>query len=254
MNKKTKWLLVFFVAVAVIAVAVLFYKHSLSEGTVSITYPENYTVLNADNAYDNEETVKSLGYSVSSFVNHLNSKSIVSMAVNDDNTRQFVLMESKSVFSEEIGSLADITSPQLSTVADALMPNGYIGTYTTGGMVFLENKTQIKGEEKYTATQLVTVINGKTYTVNYYAVNVGGEDTESATEKVAKTLKVPESGKITEYFKGSAAAVYVILLGAVIIFGAVAVILLSVTLVRDFSKKRNQNDSSEIRIKRRTKK
>lgn len=242
--------LVFFALVA----AFLIYKQSLSVKSVSIEYPENYTELNEKTAYDNEETVKSLGYSVSSFINHINSKNIISIAVNEDNTRQFVLTESDSVFSSETESLANVTYSQLDAIADVLMPNGYTGVFTTDNKVFLENKTDVSAKENYTATQLITVINGKTYTLNYYAVPPINEDTESTAEKVAKTLTVPGGNIFGKSFENSAIAAYVVLLGAVIVCGVAASVLLTVTLVRDFGKRRTDNENTQIQIKRRTKK
>lgn len=254
MKNRTKIAVLAVIVVAVITAIFFVYKKSSEDKTATLNYPKGYTILTVENADSNEELIKALGYSVASFKKHLESKNAISMAINSDNSCQFMLTQSRSVFSKELDNLVGSSDKQLQKIGETLMPKGFSGIYTVGDMVFLESETSVKDTEDYTAVQLVTVISGKIYTLNYYVVGSNTKDAVKTAEQTAGTLSVPKSFSLKNLFKVSGSTVYIIILGAVIIAGVISIVLISISLIRDFGADRKRGEFEEFHIKRRNRK
>lgn len=254
MKNKTKIAILAVIIAAVILAVFFVYKKSSENKSATLSYPKDYMVLTADNADGNEELIKALGYSVTSFKKHLESKNAISMAINGDNSCQFMLTQSRSDFSSELNNLNESSDDQLQKIGETLMPNGFTGIYTLGDKVFLESETSVKDTENYTAVQLVTVISGKIYTLNYYVVGTSVKSALKTAEEVAGTLSVPKTFSLKNLFRVSGSTVYIIILGAVIIAGIISIVLLSISLIRDIKADRKRGEFREFHIKRRNRK
>ncbi len=221
----------------------------------TIKYPKGFTVITTDTAYDNEEFIEALGYSVESFSNHLEQNGIISFAANKDNSSQFTLSQRTTDLSTQIYDISEATDKELKSIAKALIKEGFSGTWRIDGRTFLEVTTKVQnGKNSYCSVQYITIVGGKYYSLNYYGAKPTLTDADkSVIEKTITNLKIKDEGGIAGSLVSADTGriFYIILVALVGLTGIVFVILLSASLIRDYIKKRRSEEDGSFRIKRR---
>ncbi len=246
-----------FAAALLFAGILILYSTKTAPSTVSVKYPDGYTVITADNAESNEEYIEKLGYGVASFKKYLEKKYIVSFAGNKDNSSQFRLISRKTEFTAQLGDISGATDSELKTVASELLPNGYDYIYRIGNLVFFEIDTVVKSEEGgYNSIQFITVKNGSYYSLVFYGSDLEITDNQRAlAEDTLKTMKIPESGGVMGADKGNGIKriVYLTIITLVIVAGVVLIVLHTISLIRDIRGRKKRSDYADFVIKRRKK-
>ena len=257
MKSKNKLLIVTVATLLVVIVAMLSLYVAKIGKDLSVQYPEGYTVLTEENAAQNEALIEKLGYGVTSFQKYLRQKGIVSLAVNEDNSRQFRLIEQTTDLTTELKDLEGVSDRELNAVAEKLLPNGYAYLVRRAGVPYFEVHTKVKnGNESYCTVQFITIKNGKYYSLNYYGSQKSLSDAERTFAiSVLNTLKIPESGGLSAVITrgGTMRAVYLVILSVAVLLGVVIAVVLSVSLIRDIKKRRADDASGTFKIKRRRK-
>lgn len=245
------------IVVVIITFATLSAVHIFgTDETVNVKYPKGFTVITtADDVSDNEEFVEAMGYSTDSFWNHLKQKNVVSFAANKDNSSQFALIERETDLSKQLYDISETTDKEVKNIATALVKSGFSGIWRVGGRTFLEVTTSVEeGGNSFCSVQYITIVGGKYYSLNYY----GSQKTLTENDKklISKTIESIEIkdddgvfGTLTSADTGR--ILYMILVALVIVVGAVFIVLLISSIMRDYLKKRRSGESDSIRIKRR---
>lgn len=255
MKIKTKLIIAVIVAVFVgFATLVAVHIFGIDESP-TIKYPKDFTVITTETAYDNEEFIEALGYSVESFSNHLGQNGIISFAANKDNSSQFTLSERTTDLSTQLYDISDASDKEIESIAKSLIKEGFSGTWRIGGRTFLEVTTKVQNDENsYCSVQYITIVGGKYYSLNYYGSNPTlTEADKKVIEKTMSNLKIKDEGGIVGSLTSADTGriFYIVLVALVGITGIVFVILLSASLVRDYIKKRRSEEDGLLRIKRR---
>lgn len=223
----------------------------------SISYPDGYTVITADDADNHEEFIELLGFGVNSFKKYLNDKHIVSFAANQNNSRQFRLVVRETDFTKQLVSIAGATNEDLAVIAKELLPGGYSYVYRVGGNVYYEIDSVAEGDNgEYCTLQFITVRNGKYYALIYNGsrANITTEE-RRLVEDTVNTLKIPDEGGVVAAASsvGVKRIFYLVIVSLVIIAGVVCIILNTYSLVKDIRNRKKRDDYSDIVIKRRHK-
>lgn len=244
------------IAVIFITFATLSAVHIFgTDETVSIKYPKGFEVITAENAYDNEEFIEAIGYSTESFANHLQQNNIVSFAANKDNSSQFTLIERETDLSAQLYDISEASDKEVNNIATALVKDGFSGIWRVGGRTFIEVTKSVSDQDyEYCSAQYITIVGGKYYSLNYYGSNKNlGENDEKLIKKAIENLEIKDDGGVfgTITSADTGRAIYMVLVALVIIVGAIFIVLLVSSMLRDYLKKRRSEENDSIRIKRR---
>lgn len=237
---------------AVIATVLVYWQISKTE-VAAVTYPEEYTVLTQQNAADDEQLAQKLGYSADSLSHYMQQKSVISLAINSDNSAQMRLVCRETDLSRELGDITKLSDSRITAIADSLLKNQSYTVVTLGDKVFLKSQTEeSENGNTYAALQYVTVSGGEYYCFNYYGSSRTLTADESAlADSVAATLYIPDGGAFPTVSANDTLRVfYIVLIAAVILLGIISIVLLSISLIRDISKRR-ASSGDEWHIKRR---
>ena len=209
---------------------------------ITMSMPSKYTVLYPENLSKNKETVQSLGTSVETMKKDFSEKGIIFIAVNSENNEQFEMRSTETEYSKEIASLSKIKDDEIiNKIGSVLFGNNSFGQYSINGCVYLR--------ENYTSAEqnsviYVTIENGCIYTFSYF-----GDDPVRIAEIIGGLRIGTERGlsamTVSDWIR--TIIVYLLIAGLL-----VAVILIVVSLIRDFKRRKNENVVSEyIKIRKR---
>ena len=219
-----------------------------SEHGVSFSAPKGFYELTANNSHNNAELLGKIGYTEKAFDNYLSKNGIIYFALNDDNTKQIIIMCKQTTFSQNLNNLSDLGEEGINTLAGEVLPKDYkdYAILRVGDTVYLQLATTSSdsGGNFYTI-QYFTVKNGYLYSAcfNYS----GGYDPNAAevTDEYIKALKI-ESATAT----GGGQNIFFIILVIIIIVAALFLITwLAFSLTKDLRKAKK--DSDEVKINRR---
>lgn len=212
--------------------------YSLS-GNIEIALPDNFTILTSDNLKTNEEVIKDLGHSISSIHKYMDEKHILFIALDEENENQVQLGAFQTEFSKDVQDLGGLNAEELQRVGNQML-GGNFEIISINGWIYF--KTKLDGLAGYGTIQYITFKNGMLYTLSYY-----GSDGELANT-IAAGLKLPEKKT-----KLSTKTILIsVLLWVALVAALVTMVLLSLSLISELRKSREDNDVREyIRIKRR---
>ena len=238
-------------------VGILILYSTKNTAEVTISYPEDYTVITPETVDSHEEYVERLGFGTNSFKKHLESKYIVSFAGNENNSRQFRLVVKETDFTEQLLGIAGATDKELQVIARELLPGGYDYIYRIGGNVFYEIDDVADSESgEYCTIQFITVKNGKYYALIYNGSQKTITDEErEIVEATLKTLKISDEGGVMAAASSVSTkrVIYLVIVSLVIIAGLGCIALNGYSLIRDIRNRKKRSDYSDIVIKRRRK-
>ncbi len=214
---------------------------SFNKNGASLTFPEGFTVLNEENLSKNSETVKMLGHSVSSLKTQMEKSGIIAIAVDSDNSEQFIYKCVVSSFSERTESFDSFNDEALKKI-NTEMFGGNARVEKINGTTYFYTKSYTENSDFYTY-QYVTVQSGKLYSFIYY-----GNTKERITDLMS-TVKIEKAGQGTSFTQiGTIVLMSLVMIGIIVVL-----VLIAISVIRDLSDKKNEeNDVAEyIRIKRR---
>lgn len=222
-----------------------------------VTFPENYTVITSDNISYNSDFIELLGYSEESFGKYLRQNNIVSFAANENNGRQFLFSVYETDLSKQLGDISGKTDSELEVIGNAIFGKTDARIIRSDAEAFFEITTAVTDEDlEYCTVQYVTIRNGKYYTLNYHGSEPQLSDSEyNEIRSVLGTLTIPrEKGFAASVKTGGATQIfYSVFIGVLTLVGAVLIVLLSVSLIRDLRRNRNGRSKENFKIKRRKK-
>lgn len=255
MKIKSKVIIAGVTAVLLLFFGILIYHAITSNNTAKVKFPEGYTVITEDNAFNNEEFLEQLGFEPSAFVTYINKNDIVVFAATIDNSRQFKLVSKTTKLTSEVVSLEQTSKEGLATIGEQLLGGNYEKIEYIKGIPYYKIVTEVKGEGgDFVSVQYVTVRGGKYYQLTYYGTGaiLSGDEREEIAE-VMNTLKIPSGKTIGERVRAMSTVtiVYIVIIFAVIILGTIAIIFLSISIIRDLKLKHKSKEKGYLKIKRR---
>lgn len=220
-----------------------------SEHGVSFTTPKGFAELTASNSHNNAELLEKIGYTEKAFDNYLSKNGIIYFALNDDNTKQIIIMCKQTTFSQNLNNLSDLGEEGINTLAGEVLPKDYkdYAILRVGDTVYLQLATTSSdsGGNFYTI-QYFTVKNGYLYSAcfNYS----GGYDPNAAdtTDQYIKALKIESA---TADSSGGQNIFFIILVIIIIVAAVLLIVSLALSLTKDLRKAKK--DSDEVKISRR---
>ncbi len=212
--------------------------YSLS-GDIEIALPDDFTLLTSDNLKTNEATLEELGHSISSLHKYMDEKHIIFIALDEGNENQVQLGAFQTEFSKDVQDLGGLKAEELQRVGNQML-GGNFEIISINGWIYF--KTKLDGLAGYGTIQYITFKNGMLYTLSYY-----GSDGEMANT-IAAGLTLPEKKSQLN----TKTVLISILLWVALVIALVTMVLLSLSLISELRKSREDNDVREyIRIKRR---
>ena len=255
MKIKSKVIIAGLIAILLLFFGTLIYHAVSSNNTPTVKYPEGYTLINEDNAFNNEEFLEQLGFEPSAFVTYLNKNDIVSFAATIDNSRQFKLVSKTTKLTSEVVSLEETSRQGLATIGKELLGDSYEQIEYINSIPYYKIVTEVKAEGgEYVSVQYVTIRGGKYYQLTYYGTgSILSGDEKAEIADVMKTLKIPSGKSIGERFRAMSTVtiVYIVIIAAVIILAVVAIIFLTLSITRDLKIKYRTKEKGYLKIKRR---
>lgn len=180
---------------------------------------------------DNERLAEILGMTEASLESYCTENEIVYLAVNDDNTKQIRLTESKTPFSEAVGELSALSESEAEAVtADLAGKDFQAELVLANGKRFVKATAALSDSGgNYILTRYITVTDKKEYALSFYTA---ASESNDYAERIFKTLSF-----------GKAESGAPVSLKGVMLFAAAALILVLMgyilyTVIRDIRLKR----------------
>lgn len=222
----------------VLAVAV---EHIVGE--VTVKFPDSYICLSESNISDksNKEIIQKLGGSAEVMKKDFEKENIILIAVKSDLSEQFEVRAVATDFSKEIYSLKAIKDEEIiEGIGEGLLCTSNFSQYSINGHIFLRNSY----DEKSQSLTYITIENGKLYTFTYF-----GNDPFLAAETISG-FSIKSTGGVSALGLSEWIMVIIILLAIIGIL--VAIVFLTVSLIKDYKRRKNENIVSQyIKIKKR---
>ena len=254
MKIKSKVIIVGVVALLLLFFGILIYHSITTNNNASVKFPEEYTVITSDNAYNNEEFLEQLGFEPAAFTTYLNKNDIVYFAATIDNSRQFKVVSKQTQLSSEVVSLEETSEKGLETIGEQLLNNNYEEIEYIKNIPYFKISTEVNEETgSYVSVQYITIRGGKYYQITYYGTgSILSNDERLEIAEVMNNLKIPSGKSAYEKIKSMSTItiVYVIIISLVIIFGIIAIALLAVSIIKDLKIKYKTREDT-FKIKRR---
>ena len=255
MKFKSKVIIAGVTAVLLLFFGILIYHAISSNNIASAKFPQGYTVITKDNAYDNEEFLEQLGFEPSAFITYLNKNDILYFAATIDNSRQFKLTCKTTRLTSEVVSLEEASKEGLATIGEQLINGNYEKIEYINSVPYYKMVTEVKGDGgSYISVQYITVRDGKYYQLTYYGTgDILSSDEKAEITGVMDTLKIPSGKTVFQRFRAmsTVTVVYVVIILVVIILGIIAIILLASSIIRDLNLKHKSKEKGYLKIKRR---
>ena len=228
-------------------------KISLKEHNLSLTLPNGFTLLDSANASKNEELIEDFGYTVSSFKGYLEQNSIILFATDKNNT-QLSLKCWETDFSKEIIDLKLLGEEALKSVAKQIitLPGASYKSATIGDMRLFEvKKADNDSGGDFYSVQYVTIRNKKIYSLNIAFPGKESEENKTAAFEIAKSLKIADKSTSSPWDVPS--VFEMVLIWVIIIVAAVTLVIIVISFVGDYKKRRAEKDAGTEIIFRRKK-
>ena len=239
-------LTVIFLCTALCSPAAAFFD---CEHGVSFTTPKGFFELTASNSHSNKDLLEKIGYSEKAFDNYLQKNGIIYFALNDDNTKQIIIMCRQTTFSQNLNNLSDLGEDGINTLAGEVLPKDYkdYEILRVGDTVYIQLATTSSdsGGNFYTF-QYFTVKNGYLYSACF---NYGGSYDQSAAELTEEYIKSLKIDSATASGGGGENIFFIILVIIIIAAAAFLIIRLAFSLTKDLRKVKKDGD--EVKIHRR---
>ena len=261
MTKYFKCLLSAFLLVSITLLFVTFASAEsqvkVEEHSLTFSLPNNYVLLNADTAKDNEDLIESLGYSVSSFKNYLkpadkNSPQTLFLGVMPNTKSQILVKSWSTEFSKKINDFSYLNDSSLFKTAKELITtnDASFKIVSANGMKFVEIRTNAKDSGgDFCSVQYITVRNGKFYSLNFtFSGSINDQNVQSAWDALI-TLKIKSSLDKSVWDAGS--ITILVLLFAVIIIGIIVAGIIVYSIITDIKKRRLDINEDSDYISRR---
>lgn len=253
---------VFIIAFLCLGVSAAEVKNAQHE--LSITVPEDYTVLEENTITENVDLIESLGYSVESFKKYLKSEEnpieTLFLAIKSDKESQISLKTWSTEFSQEINDFSNIgDSSLLEDTADKLVstktetnsPKKISNKIVSAnGMKLVEVRSESTDSGgNFCSVQYFTVRSGKFYSLtSTFTGKINNQKVQSAWD----TLVTLHIGNQNESGNWNLEKIFITLLLCVgIIVSVILAILIIISIIKDIKKRRADINESSDYITRR---
>ena len=225
----------------------------VKEHSLTFEMPAGFTALDSSNAAKNEEAVENFGYTGYSFNSYLGQNNILLFASNTDGT-QICRKCWETDFSKEIADLGVLSEDTLASVASQIITlkgATYKISKVNGMRVFEVRKTDTDSGGNFFSVQYVTIRNGKIYSLNFaFSGNESEANRDFAWETV-KGLKITNKSSSSPW---DVASVFeMVLIWVIIIAAAVTVVVIFISFIGDYKKRKAEAEAGTEIIFRRKK-
>ncbi len=224
---------------------------SVPDHDLKLTLPEDFTEINADNAKDNIDIIKSFGYEEKSFKNYLETEGILIFATAP-NDIQLNVKSWETDFSKKTEDLSFISDEALLEVRDKLIGKNYTSTSTAtvNGMKLISvNKNDKDSGGEYCTVQYFTVRNGRIYS---FALSFPGSLDDAKTDLAWNLICTAEiEDNISPSALSIESIILIIFIWLLIAVGIVSVIIILASFIKDGIRKRNSKGYGADYIERR---
>lgn len=227
------------------------------EHGLTLTLPDGYVLLNSDTAEDNKDIIESLGYTVSSFENYLkasgeNSATTLFLGIEPQTKAQISVKNWSTDFSKKITDLSLLSGDALTKTAKELVKveGASYKTVSVNGMALIEIRANGKDSGgDFCSVQYLTVRNGQFYSVTATFEGSIDDAKVDIAWKTVSSLEIENANSETVW--DAETILIMILLGAVILAGAVAVVIILYSFIKDIKNRRSDAAESSDYIERR---
>lgn len=230
--------------------------YTSKEHNLSITLPEDYNLITADNASKNSEVISDFGYTTASFKSYLKQNQLLFFASDQKRSVQVTLKAwadtQNDSFSQQVEDFSLLSDDTVLGLAKQLfkVQNASCKVVLINSMRFIEARsTSSDSGGKFSSVQYLTVRNK-----NFYALTVlsSGDLSDSSVEQawnIAQTLSI--KNKTARYMFGVSSFVEAVLIWLLILAAAVTVILIIISFIRDYKRHCEQAENETHIIARR---
>lgn len=223
----------------------------------SIQLPDGYTLLNSKNASKNKELIESLGYTVDSFKNYLKAKTdggytTLFLGLNPSNGSQISFKVSTTDFSKKIVDMTLLNDEAFAKTAKELVkiPGASYKSVSVKGMKLIEISTSGKDSGgDFCSVQYLTVRNGNLFSIGFSFDGAMDDSKGDIAWKTIGTLDIKNSEVPSAWDAES--IVQIIFISIAILAGVVLAIIVVYSLIRDFIRRRRNNEQDKEYITRR---
>lgn len=229
-------------------------KVTVAEHDLSLSFPEEYVLLNTETASDEKELIESYGYTVSSFKSYLKTNQIIMFATDSATKTQISIKSWISDFSSDAGDMSYLSDEALSSVAKELVTvsGASYKTVSVNSMDLLEIRSS--GNDSggnFCSIQYVTIRNGAFYSVNFaFSGELDNSKVQKAWDTIC-TLNIKDN--LTKNAWNVSSIFEMILIWALIIVAIVAAIVVIISFIRDAQNRRSDTIQDVEYIERRDK-
>lgn len=220
---------------------------------LSLELPADYTVLNSRNADENLALLETLGYNADSFAAYLQKNSIELFALSTSGT-QLTLKSWETDFSNQAVDFSELTDEAMESVAKRLIQNQSAGYELIRAsqldMLCIEQEKKDSGGSYY-SVQYVLLRNKRFFAVTFTFPGAKNAENLNLSRQVAESINL--RNRYAKGFWNFTTVAETVLIWVVIAAAAVAVVFLTVSLLRDRKKRRLTNETESVYIKRRPK-
>lgn len=250
--------LICFVSVLIILISVFTVTaaaEKIDDYNLEYNLPKEFVVLTKKNAEKNEDALKSLGFSVSSFKSYLKNNNIVLFASLTDKSCQLTVNANATQFSEQTEDFAYLSNEQILSLSAPLW-----GVTPSDVQIVESNSNKfsyfaVSGTDKagnFTLHQFITVKNSSLYTVSVALSDAAftAEGSKTANELInCISIENKKSGITVNGFQNTAIYVGIVI---ILLFLLAVIVYIAYTVVTDFAAARNTSDVAPyVKIKRR---
>lgn len=233
---------------------------SLPAHGISLTVPDGFTVLDAQNAAGQKELLESLGMDAEQFAKNMKASGTLLFAVTPDGKNQLNLKVIENELAGRLHDLSELT-PENREEAGRLMIEELSNAENM--TVLSQEKRSISGtwffkvlvrvssaDGEFCFAQYFSIFNGKYYALVYYnnAPEFSEQD-ERISEDAFASLRISRSPKPTAANAGIVLQIIFIALVVLAATGGAAYIIY--TFVRDIRRERREREAALDRISRR---
>lgn len=232
-------------------------KAESSEHLLTLTLPDGYILLNSETAKDNQALIESLGYSVSSFKNYLDSTNdgqpnTLFIGLNPSTRAQITAKSWFTDFSQKVGSFAFLDNEALSLTAKELVTvkGASYKIVSANGMKLIEIRSTTKDSGgEFCSVQYITVCNNNFYSLNFTFSGAISDDKVSTAWNTLETFKIKDTLASSAWDFGSVLIMVLIFLA--IIGTLIFAVIIVISIVKDIKKRKTDPDESFDFIERR---
>ena len=227
----------------------------IDEFNINFSLPDDFIVLTEDNIKVNENAIKSLGFTQSTFKNYIDTNNIVLFASLADKSCQITVNVIKTDFTKKTENLEYLDDEYIVRLLPKLVSEEVASSEINviNGSKFIRiQKSGLDNAGEFSSLQYITVKNQRLYTVTIsFSQSIFSNDNMDYAESIMRNFTIHPEKKSITIQNVQNITVYIVLILIIIFLGGVCIYFIY-TIVNDIISNRNTSDVAPyVKIKRR---